>query len=271
MILKNEERNLARCLDSVQGLVDETIVIDTGSTDATVEIAMRHGARVAHFDFKRVDFAAARNYGLEQATGRWILVLDADELLDRACAPLLKSLIEQDVNAGYFLERHNFSADCAVPKRDYVVRLFPNRKEYRFRGRVHETIDDAILAGCGRLIQTGIRIEHGFAMDTEARRSKNVRYIEILEEEIAADPNDSTRFDFLAAEYHQLGMFDEATAVARRIVEMRPHDARAHLFLGVYQLLYQRNDAVARVEFRRALELRPGYPEAVAFLQQAEG
>ncbi len=271
MVLRNEEGNLERCLDSVRGLVDETIAVDTGSTDATVEIAIRNGARVAHFDFTRVDFAAARNHGLEQAAGRWILVLDADEVIDPTGARVVKALIEQGTNAGSFLERHNFSVDCAVPKRDYVVRLFPNRKEYRFRGRVHETVDDAIVAGGGRLIQTGIRIEHGFAIDAEARRRKNLRYIEILKEEIAADPNDSTRLDFLAAEYHQLGMFDEATAVAGRIVGMRPHDARAHLFLGVYHLLYQRNRALARDEFQRALELRPGYPEAAAFLQDVGG
>ena len=99
-----------------------------------------------------------------------------------------------------------------------MVRLFPNRPNYRYRGRVHETVDASILSGGGRLRKTGIRIDHNFSSDREARRRKNHWYIEILKEEIAADPGDDSRLDFLAAEYHQLEMFDEATEIAERIV-----------------------------------------------------
>jgi glycosyltransferase involved in cell wall biosynthesis len=267
MIVKNEAGNLERCLDSVRGLVAEIVAVDTGSTDATPEIARRHGAKVFSFDFTKVDFAAARNYGLGKATGKWILVLDADEVLDGAGWEAMRPLIERDSHAGYFLERHNFSAGSAAAKRDFCVRLFPNRPDYRFRGRVHETVDSSILESGGRLVRTGIRIAHHFAMDKEARRRKNLQYIEILKEELAADPADTTRLDFLAAEYHQLEMFDEATAVAGQIVKMRPFDARAHFFLGVYHLLYQADSVSARADFERALELRPGYAEAASYLQ----
>ena len=133
--------------------------------------------------------------------------------------------------------------------------------------RVHETIDASILAGGGRLHQTGIRIGHNFATDPEARRRKNRWYIEILKEEIAADPDADSRLDFLAAEYHQLGMFDEAAAIAERIVERRPLDARAHLFAGAYHLLYKSDPARARADFSQALKLRPGYAEAQSFLE----
>jgi Flp pilus assembly protein TadD len=95
-------------------------------------------------------------------------------------------------------------------------------------------------------------------------------YIQILKEEIAADPNDDSRLDFLAAEYHQLEMFDEATEVAERIVRMRPLDARAHLFVGVYHLLYKPDLARARADFNQALKLRPGYAEAQSFLQMVD-
>ena len=148
------------------------------------------------------------------------------------------------------------------------MRLFPNRPGYRYRGRVHETIDASILSGGGRLRQTaGICIDHSFASDREARRRKNRWYIEILKEEIAADPNDDTRLDFLAAEYHQLEMFDEAAEIAERIARMRPLDARAHLFAGTYHLLYKVDLARARADFNQALKLRPGYAEARSFLQ----
>ena len=267
MIVRNEELNLRQCLDSVRELAAEMIVIDTGSTDATTRIAASYGAKVISFDFGIVDFAGARNEAIAHASKRWILMLDADETLDRASAPLIETLVAGAENSGYFFERHNHRADSASSSMDYVVRLFPNCPGYRYRGRVHETIDAAILAGGGRLRQTSIRIDHNFVSDTATRRAKNHRYIDILKEEIAADPRDDSRLDFLAAEYHQLGMFDEAAEVAERIVHLRPRDARAHLFLGTYHLLYQRDAVRARVDFQEALKLRPGYPEAESFLK----
>jgi len=83
LIVRNEEHSLGRCLDSVQGLADEIVVVDTGSTDGTREVAAGRGARV--FDFPWCDdFAAARNETLRHATGRWVLWLDADEYFDEA-------------------------------------------------------------------------------------------------------------------------------------------------------------------------------------------
>ena len=267
MIVKNEERNLPRCLDSVGGLTSEFVIVDTGSTDQTPSIAARYGAQVIAFDFTTVDFAAARNHAIAHARGKWILMLDADEALAPESAPEIEKLIALGENAGYFLERRNRSGDSSAHTTDYVVRLFPNRPGYRYRGRVHETIDASILAGGGCLRKTGIRIDHNFALDQETRRRKNRWYIEILKEEIAADPGDSSRLDFLAAEYHQLEMFDEATEIAERIVVMRPLDARAHLFAGVYHLLHKPNLGRARADLEMALKLRPGYVEAESFLK----
>jgi glycosyltransferase involved in cell wall biosynthesis len=267
MVVKNEERNLALCLDSVRGLTGELILADTGSTDATPRIAARYGAKVIPFDFTMVDFAAARNHAIARASGRWILMLDADETLDPASAPTIERLVALDENAGYFLERHNHSSDAESPTTDYVVRLFPNRPNVQYRGRVHETVDASILSGGGRLHKTDVRIDHNFSSDREARRRKNRWYIEILKEEIAADPSDDSRLDFLAAEYHQLEMFDEATEIAERIVRLRPLDARAHLFVGVYHLLHKPDLVRARADFNQALKLRPGYAEAESFLR----
>jgi glycosyltransferase involved in cell wall biosynthesis len=251
----------------VEGLAGECIVVDTGSTDGTPGIAARCGAKVIPFDFTRVDFAAARNHAIAHANGRWILMLDGDETLDRAGAPQIERLVDLDENAGYYLERLNYGSDSESPTTDYVVRLFPNRPDYRYRGRVHETVDASILSGGGRLHKTGIRIDHNFASDREARRRKNHWYIEILKEEIAADPGDDSRLDFLAAEYHQLEMFEEATEIAERIVRVRPQDPRAHLFVGIYHLLYKPDPARARADFNQALKLRPGYAEAQSFLE----
>ena len=270
MIVKNEQSVLARCLDSVRGLADELIVVDTGSTDETAQVAARYGARILTFDFGVVDFAAARNHALAHATGRWILVLDADERLDGEDVPLVRELIAGDDNAGYYLERLNVRPDAQDSTTDYVVRLFPNRPAYRFQGRVHETADASILAAGGRLLRTGIRIHHDFASDPESRRRRNLWYIGVLNEEIAANPRDDSRLDFLAAEYHQLGMIDKAAEVTERIVCMRPLDPQAHVHAGVYRLICSRDPERARAAFLAALSLRPGHSEAQSFLRFLE-
>src|SRR5438552_17207038 len=104
MIVRNEEANLPACLESVRGLFDEIIVVDTGSTDRTKEIAAEFGARV--FDFVWVDsFAAARNECLRHATGKWIFWMDADDRLDEENRNRLRALFAglKDENAAYAL------------------------------------------------------------------------------------------------------------------------------------------------------------------------
>jgi glycosyltransferase involved in cell wall biosynthesis len=270
MVVKNEERVLPRCLDSIGRLADEIVVVDTGSSDDTPKVAARYGAKVTGFDFTRVDFSAARNHALNRATGRWILTLDADEVLHPSSIPLIRELSARDDNAGYYFERLNHGV-IPKPTRDYVVRLFPNRRGYRYRGRVHETVDASLLAGGGRLVPTAARIDHEFVSTPESRRQRNHWYIGILKEEIAADPSDSSRLDFLAAEYHQLGMFAEAAEITERVTRARPLDPEAHVRAGLYHLLFQPDRQRARADFLEALRLRPGHARALSFLQLAEG
>lgn len=270
MIVKNEEQALARCLASVSGLAPEIIAVDTGSTDGTRGVAARFGAKIIPFDFTVPDFAAARNEALAHARGRWILVLDADETLQSDGAALIEELVARDENAGYYFERLNHYQNSAKSTSDYVIRLFPNRPSYRYRGRVHETVDASILAGGGKLLRCAVRIDHEFASDAETRRRRNLWYIQILNEEIAADPSDFSRLSFLAAEYHQLGMFDKAAEIAERIVILQPLDPQAHLHAGLYHMLYKADPQRARQEFLEALRLRPGYPEALSSLELLE-
>jgi len=106
MIVKNEELHLARCLKSVRGLADEMILVDTGSTDRTVEVARSYGARVFHFTWQD-DFSLARNHSLEAASGEWILVLDADEsIAARDHGRIRDSLRREDPNAVSVPQRH---------------------------------------------------------------------------------------------------------------------------------------------------------------------
>jgi glycosyltransferase involved in cell wall biosynthesis len=266
MIVKNEERNLARCLDSVRGLVTEIIIVDTGSSDATPQIAAARGADVYPFDFSVVDFSAARNHALAHAGGDWILVLDADETLDPAGRSMVSGLANQNENAGYYFERLNRWSGSSQITRDYVVRLFPRRPGCMYRGRVHETVDASVLAGGGRLIPTSIRISHEFASDSHARRCKNLLYMGILLEELAADPRDTGRLSFLAAECHQLGLFDQAASILEQIACIAPRDPQLLMHSGVYHLWRGEADR-ARAAFLTALSLNPDCIEAQSFLR----
>src|SRR3990167_6711291 len=93
MIVKNEERYLDQCLNSVKDLADEIIIVDTGSTDRTKEIAKKFNAKI--FDFKWTDdFSAARNESIKHATKDWILVLDADEVLDEEGKKMIREIVD---------------------------------------------------------------------------------------------------------------------------------------------------------------------------------
>ncbi|MEO2006383.1 MAG: glycosyltransferase family 2 protein, partial [Candidatus Poribacteria bacterium] len=137
MIVKDEEDFLPGCLASVAGVVDQIIVVDTGSTDATVEIARNHGAEVYDFAWTD-DFAAARNVSLEHVTTDWVLWLDADEeLLPESHAPL-RSLTLDPEAAGAHLCVHNLMGDRTVPF--LTTRLWRHDPTVRFQQPIHEQI-----------------------------------------------------------------------------------------------------------------------------------
>ncbi len=149
MIVKNEAAALGRCLASVRDLVDEIVVVDTGSTDNTREIARQYGARV--FDFPWCDsFAAARNESIRHASGQWLLWLDADEYLDDANRGKLRNLLADlgNDNTAYVMKCVCVSgqASSTATNVDHV-RLFRNHPAIRWDYRVHEQILPALKWG----------------------------------------------------------------------------------------------------------------------------
>jgi Glycosyl transferase family 2 len=147
MIVRNEEHNLGACLASVADLIDEMIVVDTGSTDATKSVASRHGAK--DYDFPWVDhFAAARNESLKHATGQWIFWLDADDRVDDQNRDKLRALFDglQDDNAAYVVKCHCLPDAGGTATVVDHLRLFRNRQDVRWTFRVHEQILPAVRA-----------------------------------------------------------------------------------------------------------------------------
>lgn len=142
MIVKNEEAHLAQAVGSVQELVDEVVIVDTGSTDATKEIARGVGARVYSFEWQD-DFSAARNYSLDQATSDWVLVLDADEYLEQADLKVIKDAVNTSDAEALYLHWRQVGRDRA-PFGRHKLNLFRRMQRIRFTGLVHEEVFPSI-------------------------------------------------------------------------------------------------------------------------------
>lgn len=197
MIVRDEEATLGRCLDSVRGLVDEIVVVDTGSVDRTVEIAASYGAVVGHFDWVD-DFAAARNEALARATHPWRLVLDADDwILDREQAATI--LAEIGSRAPTFLGaigsvqiREDGSLNTDAEPFD-VPRLLPRQATYA--GRIHEQpVPDLPV------VRLGLLVGHSGYTDAALAR-KGDRNAALLTAAIEADPDDAYLWYQLGCEY----------------------------------------------------------------------
>lgn len=143
MIVKNEEKNIKRCLDSIESIADEIIIVDTGSNDETLNICSNYNAKVINHKWNN-DFSEARNVSLEYATKDYILFLDADEKISKENLEKLKALLSSKKLAeGYFFRLTNIINGTEVG--EYVVfRFFKNKRKYRFRGKVHEQIANCI-------------------------------------------------------------------------------------------------------------------------------
>ncbi|HET6508850.1 MAG TPA: glycosyltransferase [Baekduia sp.] len=187
MIVKDEEAMLPRCLAAVAEHVDELIVVDTGSTDRTVAIAESFGATILHHEWDG-DFSAARNVGLDAATCDWLMYLDADEVLVEGEGPRLRELLGHTWREGIFLTESNHVGELqdGVAVQHAALRLFKNRPDYRFEGRVHEQFAHRLPALAERVEYTQVRVEHfGYLGAVRDAKEKSRRNLELLERQIA--------------------------------------------------------------------------------------
>lgn len=193
MIVRDEEAMLPGFLASVAGLWDELVAVDTGSVDATATLLQAAGARVVHRKWAE-DFAAARNASLEAATGRWILVLDADERVTPALAVQIRGL-PTDPQAGAATLVMRNALPGGLHKDADLLRLFRNDPGIRFRHAIHE---DASAGVAAYLEATGLVlrrldgvVQHlGYVRDHAAARHKQDRDSAILRRLVARDPRD---------------------------------------------------------------------------------
>lgn len=220
LIAKNESVNVERCLASVRECADEIVLVDTGSSDSTPQIAESMGAKVIHSQWTG-DFSAARNLSIGAATGDWILFLDCDEELSPESLTELDRVLDTEKYEAYFVVVDNITDkghELSVPS----IRLFKNRRCFRFQGKIHEQIVNSILSNYGpnSLGQSDITIfHHGYHPQTTNIRAKMNRNLQILltygEEE-----KDGFFYYNLGTEYWRLGQREQALENYSKALQM---------------------------------------------------
>ncbi len=217
MIVKNEEKMLPGCLESIKDIVDEIIIVDTGSTDRTKEIALAYGAKV--FEFKWIDdFSSARNHSLKHCKGDWILYLDADERLEpNSKEELLKVIQTKDDNIGGYIciiqSDHSRLDGSSELHRGGYPRLFRNfgYPSIHFKGRVHEQITPSIISLDKVFVLTDIKIEHlGYNQPREVMEDKIKRNYRMLLAHIKEEPTYGYAWYQLGQTLAQMKIFNEA-------------------------------------------------------------
>lgn len=230
MIVKNEEEVLRECLKSVKNIVDEIILVDTGSEDRTLEIAREFGAKIYSFEWC-YDFSAARNFAAEKCTGDWILVLDADEIVSIGSKKDLVDFAKENPNSigrvkicSKFLDNGeiNFS-------NEYVSRFYP--KGIYYKGYIHEQLDTDFVR-----IKMKIKLNHSGYF----KKDKSRRNLDLLFKELKVHPNDNYILYQIAKTLYVARRYDEADRYFQLCYETRRDDyeyIRDFIVLYIYNII----------------------------------
>lgn len=264
LIVKNEARDLPRCLQSLEAVVDETVVLDTGSTDGTPDVARRLGANVVQRPWSH-DFADARNAALAVARGKWVLVVDADEELDPPSARRLRERLEREDADGYRLIVRNLQPPGSLLRwRDmHLTRLFRRDPAHRYEGRIHEQVAPSILASGGTIAETDLVIIHyGYTVPEAQGASRAERNLGLLDAMAQVHPKDAYVQFQLGATWMAIGRPHEARRALTRAMELDQGtlgaEGRAECELKLAQLaLGSSDDARALAHAENTLRRSP--------------
>jgi GT2 family glycosyltransferase/Flp pilus assembly protein TadD len=281
MIVKDEEDHIVKCLRSVRNLVDEMIVVDTGSADRTRDLAKACGARVYDFSWTN-DFAEARNYSLSQATGDWIVVLDADETLSPADHDVLRELIGRkyarpvayDIVTRNYTTRLNVEGWTANDGRyaaeeagngwypSAKVRLFPNHPQARFVNPVHECVEPSLLAAGMEIKPCPVWVHHyGRMGGAEKIQQKREAYYLMGRKKLEEQGNEPKAIYELALAAGELEKHEEAVELWNRFITADPRVPSAFVNLGALYMKLGRLDEALQAS-QKALALDPDLKEA---------
>lgn len=265
MIVRNEAERLPRCLESVAAVVDEQVIVDTGSTDETMAIAQSYGATVLQSPWED-DFSAPRNLALAHATGDWVLVLDADETLCPDAVPAIRQAIQNDKALVVNLIRHEIGANQSPYS--LVSRLFRRHPAIHFSRPYHALIDDSVLAlkeqePHWQIVDLpGVALAHaGYEPGAIVQQNKAARARAALETYLEQHPEDVYALSKLGGLLVDQGELEAGLArlkQGRQLLEAQPTPNpplafELHYHLGIARSRLQ-NPALAMSHYRVALK-----------------
>lgn len=250
MIVRDEAALLPECLLSLEGLADEIVVVDTGSTDETPQIAAAAGGRVLRHAWTG-DFSAARNAALRACTGTWIFIIDADERVAPGDVPVLRAMASDTLDRAWRIATRNYTnathldgfTACAPEDpmaRGFAgwtpsvkVRLFPNVAEARFEGVVHELVNASLARAGIALCDAAVPVHHYPLLQSEARqRAKQAMYLELSRAKAAAQPKNPHAQAELGNQLVEIGDYAGAVRAYRDAARLQPENARYLKDLG---------------------------------------
>ncbi len=277
MIVKNEEELLEDCLKSIRSWVDEIIIVDTGSTDKTIEIAESYGAKIYHQQWEG-NFSKHRNYSLEQATSDWIFIIDADERLCEEDIPKLQGLINSDEHSivsinVYSIYGDNEEMTTFLPS----IRLFKRDMELRYQGIVHNRLEFPEDAS---IVRADVKLMHlGYDLSPKRMKAKFERSKALLEKQLEEDPRNAFALYNLAQLYrgrskdNPAKFSDEIIKFAQRALKITDpddlHTRNLHL-MSLDQLgwaYFYKKDFVSALEYtEKALGHKKDYLDPLLLL-----
>lgn len=271
VITKNEEKNIQQWLDCVKEFSDEIIVVDTGSEDRTVELARAGGATVYHFAWCN-DFSAAKNYALDQATGDWIVFLDADEYFGDSIKAKFRATLElihgNQTILGIDSLLYNIDADHnnEIKSTANQKRIFRNMKQLRYQGRIHEYLAYSGKKAMGFAYSEKFAIYHtGYSQSLTI--SKNQRNLDMLLADIEAEGGEKpTHYSYLSVSYFNLQQYDKAIHYAKLAVEAKNKGIKSAfvkqywIWIRSEQMKHASSETLQKI-VDAALEDVPGHPD----------
>ena len=219
-IVKNEEYNLARSIDSLKNQVDEIVVVDTGSTDNTMTVAKNYGAKVFQSPWNN-DFSTPRNMALDNATGDWIIFLDADEYFSESTAKNVRMIIEQgdkQGKEGLLVNLVNIDVDQnnKVLDTTYILRMYKNIKDWRYVGRIHEELKKSNgkpIDKISMISTKNLELYHtGYSTKINADKAR--RNLDMLLAELKLTDHPEAIYGYIAQCYNGLGDYENAEKYA---------------------------------------------------------
>jgi tetratricopeptide (TPR) repeat protein len=280
MIVRSEEEHLARCLGSVKAIVDEMIIVDTGSEDKTREVALAFGARVFDFEWTH-DFSEARNFSLSKASGDWIFILDADEQLSSLDHHGFRRTIssEKGKQAAYSFNTRNYVQTTCVnwvpndhlyPKEQagigwvpsWKVRLFKRDTDISFKNPVHELLEPSLEAKRVLIKKSHIPIHHYGKLNHKKIISKGNDYYILGKVKLKRNNDDLKALSELAIQAGELANYNEAIELWNRVLSINPNNPSAYLSLGHALLMIGQHEK-AYGSIQKALDLHHSFREAI--------